>query len=217
MKLLYAAYREWAIDAYRDFVLQPNSGVELKLVGTQKDLLKQLEEFKPDVTFLAGWSWIIPADVCEKHYIVVFHPSDLPAYAGGTPLQHQILDGITQTKATLFRIAPQIDAGNILMKVDLSLEGNMSDIFKNLRSATVQLLVNLVERWPNVEEIPQGHVVPRRRIKPEESRLTAEHLTRLTARELYDFIRCREDPYPNAYVEDETGRLLIKLVKFEPR
>lgn len=218
MKLLYAGYRSWALDAYLDFQLAVWGTVQLKLVATQEDLLRELEEFKPDVTFLAGWSWIIPKHVCEKHYMVVFHPSDLPNYAGGTPIQHQILDGITKTKATLFRVTPKLDGGGIVSKVDLSLEGNMSDIFRNLQKATVELLSDLVKRWPNIVENPQeGHVTPRKRLKPEDSKLHAQHFEQLTARELYDFIRCREDPYPNAYVEDETGKLLIKLVKFEPR
>jgi len=27
-------------------------------------------------------------------------------------------------------------------------------------------------------------------------------------------MRCREDPYPNAFIEDKTGRLLFKKVDF---
>ena len=39
----------------------------------------------------------------------------------------------------------------------------------------------------------------------------------MTAQNLYDTIRCREDPYPNAYIEDETGRLIFKRVEFIQR
>lgn len=218
-KLLFAGYRQWALDAYAEFTTgwwRPGT-IDAKLVVTQKDLLEQIDEFKPDITFLAGWSWIIPAEVCKKHYMVVFHPSDLPDYAGGTPIQHQIIDGITHTKATTFRVTPQLDGGGILSKVDLSLEGNMSDIFNNLKTATVVTLTDLLKRWPDLPEAPQGHVVPRKRLRPEDSKLTPKHLEAYTAQELYNFMRCHEDPYPNVYVEDETGKLLIKLVKFEPR
>ena len=49
---------------------------------------------------------------------------------------------------------------------------------------------------------------------PRDSKLSKKDLISLSARELYNFIRCLEDPYPNAYIEDETGRMPLKKVTF---
>ena len=42
-----------------------------------------------------------------------------------------------------------------------------------------------------------------------------EDFLKMTARDLYDKMRCLEDPYPNAYIQDETGKLYFKLVSFK--
>jgi hypothetical protein len=71
----------------------------------------------------------------------------------------------------------------------------------------------------------ERHIV--KRLKPEDSRLPLMPLSspaastgdapQMTCRQLWDFIRCREDPYPNAFFEDETGRLVITRVEFYPK
>ena len=46
--------------------------------------------------------------------------------------------------------------------------------------------------------------------------MTKELYRKMSAREIYNFIRCREDPYPNTYYEDDTGTILFKSVDFIP-
>jgi hypothetical protein len=41
--------------------------------------------------------------------------------------------------------------------------------------------------------------------------------SQMNTRELYDFIRCREHPYPNAFMEDEFGMLSFVLVVWTPK
>lgn len=216
MKLLYAGYRSWAFDAYRWFIFD-RPKVDKHIVSTQQDLINELTTSHYDVVFLAGWSNLIPAEICDKHYIVAYHPSDLPNYAGGSPIQHQIMDGVIDTKATLFRVTSALDAGNVLMKNDISLDGNMSDIFVELSKSTLQMLIKLTDEWPNIQETKQTNVRARKRLKPDDSKLNIEKMTSMSAKQLYDFIRCHEDPYPNVFVEDETGKLLFKLVDFEAK
>ena len=39
----------------------------------------------------------------------------------------------------------------------------------------------------------------------------------MTLKELYNFIRCLTDPYPNAFIEDNEGnRLVFKNVNYIP-
>lgn len=188
---------------------------------TSKRMFELLNIHKFDVVFLAGWSWIVPDVICKKYTVVGMHPSDLPDYAGGSPIQHQVLDGLTRTKATLFMIPPGVplDRGPILLKEEFSLEGGMNDIFAELTRVTRSLLQRFVTQWPDIVPIEQPVDVPQalKRLKPIDSKLTKEKLQSSTALELYNTMRCREDPYPNTYIEDETGTLYFSSVKFVPK
>jgi hypothetical protein len=109
--------------------------------------------------------------------------------------------------------------GPILYKEPISLEGHLSQVLEEIERASVIVLRRYLTNWPNVPAISQPPERPetRRRLTPASSRLTAEKIAGLTCNELWDFIRCREDPYPNAFLEDETGRLVLRWVEFEPK
>ena len=150
--------------------------------------------------------------------MIGFHPSDLPNYAGGSPIQNQILDGVKDTKMSLFKLNSKIDKGEILFKEYLNLEGGMTDIFDKLTDVSLSLLSEFFDNYPNVELVPQKGKGKRcRRLKPKDSNITLEQIRSMTTEQLYDFIRCREDPYPNVYLEDEIGKIYFKSVRFEKK
>lgn len=214
MKIVFAAYRDWALDTIYDLGL--SSKHQEFRVETQEELLKTLEENEDiAIVFLIGWSWIIPKEICEKFFIVGLHPSDLPAYAGGSPIQHQILDGITQSQMSVFHVTSEIDGGSVYMKEPISLAGNMNEIFYELSRASHDLIWKFIKKWPNIKELSHDKVVPRKRLKPEHSIITKEMFQSMTARELYNFIRCKENPYPNACFTDETGTVYFTSTSFK--
>jgi methionyl-tRNA formyltransferase len=216
MTILYAGYRPWAIKAIK--LASPLAVNNISYVMSQDELEAQLTSGRSfDAVFLAGWSWILSAEACQKHLIVGVHPSDLPRYAGGTPIQHQILDGVIDSKATLFRLNEHVDEGNIIAKEPLSLRGSLGDVFDSLAVATARLYLKLEGLLPHPIETQQGKsdMPPRRRLTPADGKMHSG----LSAREMYDFIRCRENVngesvYPNSYWEDDTGRVLFQQVGF---
>jgi methionyl-tRNA formyltransferase len=187
---------------------------------------EQFDEIVPAVSFddidfmlFIGWSWIIKEDVLNKCLCLGIHPSDLPAYRGGSPIQHQIIDGITRTKITLMSLSSdKIDAGDIYAKEDVSLAGNnMSEVFENIIESSKKMLRRFIENFklvtPEKQDIKTGSY--RKRRTPQESRLMPEKMANMTLEQLYDFIRALTDPYPNAYMEDTNGnRLLFKAVEY---
>ena len=54
-----------------------------------------------------------------------------------------------------------------------------------------------------------------KRIKPEDSELTKKMFQELSSKELFNLIRCREDPYPNCFLKDSSGKLIFKHCEFE--
>ena len=80
---------------------------------------------KPIIIILLGWSWILKKEVVNNFYVIGIHPSDLPNYAGGSPIQNQIINGLSSSKCTLFKISKYVDKGPILGKTNLNLDGNI--------------------------------------------------------------------------------------------
>lgn len=217
MKILFCGYREWAVKVYVDIVLNAPTSF-LQLASTHEELINKVTTESWDMIIVVGWSWKIPADIVKNNLVIGMHPSDLPRYAGGSPIQNQVLDGLKDSVATLFRLNERFDEGEILAKRPFSLEGHMDDIFKSLGAATTRLILDAIQQHPNHSFAPQGSEgFVRRRLKPEDSRLTIDAMKSMTCERLFDFIRCREDPYPNVFLEDETGKLVFKLVEFERR
>ena len=68
--------------------------------------------------------------------------------------------------------------------------------------------------------MPNNVVETRKRLQPHESNLI-DNLEKLllsddvSVKNIYNFIRCKTNPYPNAFIEDETGKLYFEKVKFE--
>lgn len=57
------------------------------------------------------------------HGGINMHPSALPLYRGPSPLTAAILDGVHRTALTVQRVAPEMDAGDILRQSPLVLDG----------------------------------------------------------------------------------------------
>lgn len=212
--MLYCGYRDWALDV---FIKLKEAQFKVELATTPEELADLTKTRNYEAIILVGWSWKVPSEICNNFTVVGMHPSDLPKYAGGSPIQNQILDGLTSTNATLFRLNEKFDAGEIIDKEPISLQGHLKDVFVSISNATFELIKRFYELYPAIIYSPQEgtrHVV--RRLKPEQSKITSVIVEnqRLTARQLWDFIRCREDPYPNAYYEDETGKICFKVVEF---
>lgn len=215
MRVIACAYRSWAVKVV-DAVEALFPEHSFNRARDPEALAALLVDGAPDAVLAIGWSWLFDKPILDASWVVGVHPSDLPAFAGGSPLQHQILAGITRTKNSLFRITPELDAGPVLGKVPLRLDGHMDEIFDRLTHTSIVLLVDFLRAFPNIKQVPQAGDThkPLRRLTPASGQLSRELLVTLGTRQLYDFIRCREEPYPNAYIEDEAGRLVFRRADF---
>src|SRR3989344_5251682 len=77
------------------------------------------EDFKflnPDLCVVAAYGKILPARYLDvpKHGFVNVHPSLLPKYRGPSPVQTAILNGDTETGASIMVVDKEVDHGPIL-------------------------------------------------------------------------------------------------------
>jgi methionyl-tRNA formyltransferase len=213
--VVLCGYRNWAFKIFEKISENPNLKIIAVIKSNQefKEKIPTLDPNSIDFILFIGWSWIIENEITQKFLCLGVHPSDLPYFRGGSPLQHQIMIGVTNTKVTLMTLsADKIDAGDIWIKEDLDLSGdNMDDVFENLILSSIKLLNSFLSEYPLIkpkyQNIEKGTYYKRR--KPEESKLSKEDFANKTLEELYNFIRSLSDPYPNAYLEDELGNKLV--------
>ena len=137
----------------------------------------------------------------------MLHPSKLPKYAGGSPIQNQIIRNVKQSAVTLFRMNEKIDRGNIIFQKKMSLSGNLNNIFKRIISAGTLLSLKLFKNNYKEKKIKVTKIFLRR--KPHESEITLKEIKSKSARYLYNKIRMLQDPYPNAYIKTSDGKKLF--------
>lgn len=199
MNVEYHGYRPWA------------KQIESNLKAVRSDAWC-ISDQKPDVSLYYGWSWIIPKEVHEDHLCLILHPSPLPKYRGGSPLQHQIINGEKVSAVTILKVGEQLDAGEIYSQTAFSLDGTLNHIFKRIVNIGTVDTINVLKGIANgtIQPVAQDDSLATiyRRRKPEQSRLTIEDLQTKTALELHNFIRALADPYPNAYMECADGKKL---------
>jgi len=222
LKVVFCGYRSWALDVISSIKDHPNIQY-ITCLKSEEEFHSFFEKnsLNVDIFMFIGWSWIIPAEITEKYICLGIHPSDLPSYRGGSPIQNQIINGVHETKVMLMTLSSaKLDAGDIWMKEDLTLIGdNMDIVFENIKKSTIKLLNRFLNTYPNIkplkQQISKGTFFKRR--TAEQSKLTVQDFEKMSLIELYDFIRCLTDPYPNAYLEDSFGnKLIFTGIKFIP-
>ena len=96
MKVIFLAYREWSLDVYKAIERHPNVQFCV-LCKTQVELEKlDLNDF--DLIISCGWSEELGNETLSKIKAIGVHCAELDRYSYGSPIQLQIIDGITRTK-----------------------------------------------------------------------------------------------------------------------
>lgn len=175
------------------------------LISEKKRFTEQeLKKLKPKKIFIPHWSYIIPSIIYENFLCIVFHMTDLPYGRGGSPLQNLIVRGHKETKISALKVEKALDAGDIYLKKDLSLNGTARDIFERSNQIILEMIVEIVKKDLKAKK-QKGEAYFFERRTPEMSSI--QDLNNLE--EIYDYIRMLDATgYPKAFLE-------TKFCKFE--
>jgi len=235
LNVVYCAYRSWSLGILQallrrqagkawkiKLVIAPHGmelgrleGVETLSIDPQELRYQEgrIHSIGPAVILAYGWSWSIPKEVLRIAPCWILHPSPLPKYRGGSPIQNQLLNGVTESAITIFRAAEKLDAGNILAQESISFEGDLQAIFDRMQRiglAMTERLMDLSVKCP-LSGTPQDEstatVVKRR--TPAMSEITLDEIQGQPARYLYDKIRGLQPPYPEAFIRCRDGEKLF--------
>ena len=209
MKLCCIGYRNWALKIYEQL---DNDKFDIIIMKEYDE--KNIREYDPDYILFYGWSNIIEDNLLNDYKCIMLHPSPLPKYRGGSPIQNQIIRGEKDSAVTLFIMDGGIDTGDIIAQSYLSLDGNLNDIFNRMTKIGLKLTNEVLEG--NFKKVKQNHsdATYFKRRKPSMSEITVEEISTKSGEYLYNKIRMLQDPYPNAFIKTDDGKKLkIKLAE----
>ena len=203
MRILFCGYRPGAIRAYNLL------GKVFDFASSPEELEEKTSGHHYDIIFFVGWSWMIEKELIQSSKCICMHPSPLPKYRGGSPIQNQIINGEEESAVTFFIMDEKMDHGKILWQERLSLSGSLDCIFHDMSSLTRSGIIHILNT-PNDEGKEQDHseaTIYKRR-KPEDSEIKPEDFYASTAEELYNKIRCLQEPYPKPFIKCKDGTIL---------
>ena len=203
MKILFCGYRKWAIGVYESL------GKIFDFASSPEELKERTSSTQYDTIFFIGWSWMIEGELIQSSRCICMHPSPLPKYRGGSPLQNQIINGESESAVTFFVMDEKMDHGKILWQKGLSLSGDLSSIFADISTLTrdgIQFILSSPDHEGYKQDHSQATIYKRR--KPADSEIKPEDFYAATAEELYNKIRCLQNPYPKPFIKCKDGTIL---------
>jgi methionyl-tRNA formyltransferase len=210
MKIACVSYRDWALQIYTNLFNHFRSEIDFLIVSRKEDFhLNEIIDFQPDYILFYGWSWIVPKELTLNFQCIMLHPSPLPKYRGGSPIQNQIINDEKISAVTLFLMTQNLDDGDIFYQKEFSLEGSLNCIFSRIIEIGTELTIKLICHRPI--PYPQNHIQASycKRRSPEESEITIDEIKNKPSHYLYNKIRMLQDPYPNAFISTADGKKLF--------
>lgn len=219
--IIFCGYRDWALEIFNFIKDKYENDLDLILIKTEEEFKKNIETLNPSLIFFIGWSWLVEEEIVNKFKCICLHPSPLPKYRGGSPLQHQIINGEEESAVTLFAMDKHVDKGDIIWQEKFPLSGDLNVIFDRIiekgKKAVSELIDMSIKKEPikgkNQNEQDASYF---KRRTPDQSEIKIEDLKNLTAKEIYNKIRALQDPYPNAFIICKNNtKLFLQKSKIE--
>jgi methionyl-tRNA formyltransferase len=152
----------------RKYILTPSSiakkaeelGIPaLKPKKFNNETIEQLSNLSPDLFVVASFGHIIPKEILDipKLGSLNIHPSKLPGYRGPSPIQNQILDGVTDSAITIMLMDEEVDHGPIVFQEEFIL--SQKDTFSTLHTKMFQKGAEIVVRI--LPDFVEGKIKPK--------------------------------------------------------
>jgi methionyl-tRNA formyltransferase len=210
MRIVCVGYRMWALNIY-DALANSTDHVYLIFRTKAQYCEDVVRDFKPDLILFYGWSWHVPDGLLKDYVCLMLHPSPLPKYRGGSPLQNQIIAGEKNSKVSIFIMNNEIDAGDLVGQDEISLEGELEEILKQIEDVGFKLTLKILADGLFPEAQDHGSATYFKRRDKKDSEITLSELSESSAEYLLNKIRMLADPYPNAYIKTCDGKRLMIL------
>ncbi len=173
----------------------------------------------PDLIITCAYGQIVPDDILASPKLgcINIHPSLLPKYRGGAPIQRAIWNGDTETGVCLMEMVKKMDAGRVYACEHHPIDKDItsSELFDELEQVSRKLLIDnlplYIEGKLKGIEQDESKVVIARNIAKEEEQV---YFDKEDVHEAYNHIRALIDA-PIAYGVIEGKRMKFYEAKIE--
>jgi len=181
------------------------------------DVIGELRNQKPDLIIVAAYGRILPKAVLEMPGFgaINVHTSLLPKYRGPSPIQNAILNGETETGATIMLMDEGIDTGDILnqKKIDIGKDEIYPELSRRLSDLSAELLLETIPPWIERKITPIKQEHDKATLCQLIERADGKILWSDDAKNIYDKFRAFQ-PWPGVYsFWEHNGQL--KRIKLE--
>lgn len=176
--------------------------------------IEKVRQIAPDLLLSFYYRNMIKPEVLEipAKGALNMHGSYLPKYRGRVPVNWAVINGETETGATLHYMVAKPDAGDIVdqEKVIIEFTDTAHDVFEKVTGAAVEVLQRAWSKLvdgtaPRIPmDLANGSYFGGR--KPEDGRIDWNR----SAVEIYNLIRGVTHPYPGAFTELDGEKVIIR-------
>lgn len=217
-KLTVFSFREDQLEpAFLDSIRQEVVSGNSVFIETRKvESTRYQHIWRPDevdIAFVVSWRYRIPEEVYKKPRLgtFVFHDSLLPEYRGFSPTVWSIINGEDHTGATLFRIADEIDSGDIVDQHRIEI--GSSEPIASVMARTTEAYLDLLAK--NLDQLLKGTARTR-----SQDHSKATYACKRTASDnqvnwskssldIFNLIRAVSKPYSGAYTTCDGHKVRI--------
>ncbi|MBU6460683.1 MAG: formyltransferase [Proteobacteria bacterium] len=178
------------------------------------ELIDLYRNIRPDFIFSFYYRHLLSQAVLDLPISGAYnmHGSLLPKFRGRAPVNWAILHGERETGATLHKMIPQPDAGDIYAsyRIPILSEDNAIEVFNKVTLASElalhHILPGLIDGKviPRPQDISQASYFGRRR--PEDGEINWN----MTAQTMHNLIRAVAPPYPGAFTVIRKNHFLLE-------
>ncbi len=193
-------------------------GVDVCVVSKYSELnliSESLAKLKPDLILAFGWSGYLDENIRKIAPVLVLHPSKLPKFRGGSPIQNQLINGVNDSAVSILKAADVVDGGEIYFQATLSLRGNLRDIKKRIALLgyvgtlyiASQSTLGGLKNFPSMIQDESESTSYKRRTQSDGEIFPSDFLEK-EANYFYDLVRGLDEDYPRAFIRCSNNTIL---------
>lgn len=199
---------------YLDEISEKNKIELLKINNINEEIvINKLKEKNIDWLFIIGWSQIAKKELISTPNLgcLGMHPTLLPNGRGRAAIPWAIINNLSKTGVTLFRIDEGVDTGDIIDQIEIPIDSmtTATDLYKKIDRIHVELINK------NIDDIYSGaiNLTPQNNEdatywegrRPEDGELD----NKMSVEEAHRLVRATTKPYPGAFIIKDNKKIII--------
>tara|TARA_B000000475_G_C16002949_1_gene449595 strand:- start:1195 stop:1920 length:726 start_codon:yes stop_codon:yes gene_type:complete len=225
--------REWSKEIILNLLEDKKNGIKLPLILTTLTTLKKKEDteivylenskkisnyykkiksYEPTFIITYGWSEYLSKELRDIAPCLILHPSPLPLYRGGSPIQNQIINNETNSAVSIILAEDKLDTGDILYQNEITFTGYLDDILKRIINEGIVGTKKIISNFKNDKLVRKSQnnskATTYKRISKNETQINPEDFKNKDAKYFYNLIRGFQKPYPRIYIKCKNNTIL---------